>query len=77
MTSAHHAALSREVLSTTGYLSVHPKEQFLGLGADTRAELTVVWPNGERQRFGGGVADRRYVLVQGGELAARPRPSGR
>jgi hypothetical protein len=55
----------REVFSTTGYLSVHPKEQHVGLGADTRADVTVLWPNGTRERFPGLAADRAYRIVQG------------
>jgi hypothetical protein len=56
----------REVFSTIGYLSVHPKEQHFGLGAATRANVTVVWPNGDRETFDGLSADRGHRIVQGG-----------
>ncbi|MCI0346283.1 MAG: CRTAC1 family protein, partial [Chloroflexi bacterium] len=74
--TASHQRLSREVLSTTGYLSVHPKQQHLGLGRDTRARLAVLWPNGERQDFDGLAADRAYTIVQGKGITtdAAPRP---
>lgn len=57
--------LWREVFSTIGYLSVHPKEQHLGLGADTKADVTVTWPSGERETFRGLAADKTHAIVQG------------
>ena len=57
--------LWREVFSTIGYLSVHPKEQHVGLGADTKADVTVTWPNGEKQTFKALAADKTYRIVQG------------
>jgi hypothetical protein len=55
----------REVFSTTGYLSVHPKQQHLGLGTDPSADVTVVWPNGTRDVFRGLAGDQAYRIVQG------------
>lgn len=55
----------REVFSTIGYLSVHPKEQHIGLGRDTKADVTIVWPNGEKETLRGLHADRAYHVVQG------------
>lgn len=77
VTSDHHAGLSREVRATTGYLSGHPKEQYLGLGDDPAAEVIVVWPNGERQQLGRLAADRRYLVTQGGATVERSRPESR
>jgi hypothetical protein len=57
--------LWREVFSTIGYLSVHPKEQHVGLGADTKADVTVIWPNGDKETLTGLKADRAYRVVQG------------
>ncbi len=57
--------LWREVFSTIGYLSVHPKEQHVGLGADTKADVTVIWPNGEKETHSALAADRDYRIVQG------------
>ena len=64
-----HKGLWREVFSTIGYLSVHPKEQHLGLGSDTKADVTIVWPNGEREAFRGLAAGRTYAIVQGQGVA--------
>lgn len=55
----------REVFSTTGYLSVHPKEQHIGLGNDTTADVTIVWPDGTRDKFDGLAGDKAYRIVQG------------
>ncbi len=66
--TAHEKGLWREVFSTIGYLTSNPKEQHLGLGADTRADVTVIWPNGERQTFKGLAAGKRYHVVQGSGL---------
>ena len=57
--------LWREVFSTIGYLSVHPKSQRVGLGSDTTANVTIVWPNGEKQTLEGLKADKEYKVVQG------------
>ena len=67
--SAHNKGLWREVFSTTGYLSVHPKEQHFGLGADKKANVTITWPNGEKETFNGLAADRAYHIVQGEGIA--------
>ncbi len=65
VSSEHHKKLWREVHSTIGYLSVHPKEQHLGLGKDTQADVTVRWPNGEVSKFAGLKADTTYTIKQG------------
>jgi hypothetical protein len=63
--SATHTGQWRAVTSTIGYLSVHPREQHVGLGADRTANVTVRWPDGSRERFTALAADRRHVLEQG------------
>jgi hypothetical protein len=63
--TATQKAIWREVFSTTGYLSVHPKEQHVGLGAERKADVTITWPNGEKQTLRGLQADRAYRVVQG------------
>ena len=62
--SATQKNLWREVFSTIGYLSVHPKEQHIGLGKDKTADVTVVWPNGERATYGGLAAGKVHVIRQ-------------
>lgn len=63
--TASQKGMWREVFSTIGYLSVHPKEQHVGLGADTKADVTITWPNGTRETIRGLRADRTYNVVQG------------
>jgi len=63
--TAKEKGMWREVFSTIGYLSAHPKEQHLGLGSDTKADVTVVWPGGERETFRALAADHAYKIVQG------------
>ena len=70
---AHLGDLSREVYSSTGYLTAPPKEQHFGLGEDRTADLTVIWPNGDRQRFAGIAADRRYRVDQGLGIVELPK----
>ncbi|MCF8368570.1 MAG: CRTAC1 family protein [Bacteroidales bacterium] len=45
--SENHKNIWREIHSTTGYLSVHPKEQHFGLGKDTIVSVEIRWTNGE------------------------------
>jgi hypothetical protein len=63
--TATRKGIWREVFSTIGYLSVHPKEQHIGLGRDRVADVTVIWPNGERQVLKGLRAGRTWKVVQG------------
>jgi hypothetical protein len=63
--TASQKGMWREVFSTTGYLSVHPKEQHVGLGGDTKADVTIVWPDGSRETLRGLAADKSYRIVQG------------
>jgi hypothetical protein len=48
--------LWREIHSTTGYLSAHPKAVHFGLGGATQFDLEIRWPNGE-------VADYKALAV--------------
>jgi hypothetical protein len=69
--TAHEKGLWREVFSTIGYLTVNPKEQHLGLGRDTKADVTILWPNGEVETNKGLAADKRYHFTQGTKQAAK------
>jgi hypothetical protein len=62
--TAHQKNLWREVFSTIGYLTSPPKEQDLGLGTDTKADVTVIWPNGEKQTLTGLAANQTYNITQ-------------
>jgi len=54
----------REVQSATGYLSQHPTQQHFGLGKDVTADVTVVWPNGERKTYKGLAANKAHVITE-------------
>jgi len=56
--SPHHRRMWRQVSSTTGYLSVHPKTLHFGLGEDTEADLEIHWPGGEISHLKSVAADQ-------------------
>ncbi|MCH9020458.1 MAG: ASPIC/UnbV domain-containing protein, partial [Proteobacteria bacterium] len=71
--------LWREVHGGTGYLSMDPKEQHFGLGAEDSLDLKIVWPGGGEQESPGvvggslgdgvgGVADGDATARAGGEI---------
>lgn len=41
----------REIRSTDGYMSVHPKQQHFGLGKVEFVDIKVIWPNGKHSEF--------------------------
>ena len=47
VTTANGGRVWREVHGTIGYMSVHPKEQHVGLGTQTTATIRVQWPGGD------------------------------
>lgn len=59
----------REVHSTTGYLSVHPKEQHIGVGSNQLVSVKVQWPNGDIQEFENVAINSRYELRLMGNLS--------
>jgi Flp pilus assembly protein TadD/peroxiredoxin len=64
---------TRVVHAGSGFLSQHSRELLFGLGTGPRAvKLTVQWPSGVSQEFTDVVPDRRYRLVEGGELQSEP-----
>ena len=54
----------REVHGSIGYMSVHPKEQHIGLGTQTQAMITIRWPNGKVSTFKDLRANHRYRIDQ-------------
>lgn len=73
VSAPHLPPQEHEVLSTVGYLASPPKLQHFGLATETRAEVTVRWPNGEIERIGSLHADRVYTIEQGhGARQRRP-----
>ena len=60
-----------EVHSTTGYLSVHPKEQHIGTANHSNVDVTVIWPNGTEQQFKEIETGHRYLLNYEGDIRKR------
>ncbi|HSR68370.1 MAG TPA: CRTAC1 family protein, partial [Acidobacteriota bacterium] len=57
------ARLTREVTRSAGYLSSNPPVLHFGLGsAESFQSIQVRWPDGSRERFPGGRANRRIIL---------------
>ncbi len=58
----NYHGLWREVHSTTGYLSVHPKMQHIGLGGDEQADVKIKWSDGSVKTLSGLQANNTYVI---------------
>ncbi|MCB1866229.1 MAG: CRTAC1 family protein [Chromatiales bacterium] len=61
----------REIHGSVGYLTMHPKEQHVGLGDATEASIIVEWPNGTTSRFENLAANVRYRIDQATGSIAR------
>jgi hypothetical protein len=53
----------KEVHSTTGYLSGHPKEFNIGLGTATEFSLIIKWSNGKVQELNNLKANKAYKIL--------------
>lgn len=56
--------LWREIHSTTGYLSAHPKAIHFGLGDAAHFDLEIRWPNGEVADYKALTVDRAHYIIQ-------------
>jgi hypothetical protein len=54
----------KEVHSTTGYLSVHPKQLNFGLGENATFDLEIRWPDGQVQMIPGLVRNQFYQFTE-------------
>ncbi len=54
----------REIHGSIGYLSMHPKQQHIGLGGQKKVDLLVRWPNGEISKYKGLDVNRSYTIKQ-------------
>lgn len=52
----------RQVSGSQGYMSVHPKQQHIGLGKAISARVLIIWPNGQRQSFDNVQANQSYTI---------------
>lgn len=53
----------REIHSTSGYLSVHPKQQHFGLGEDTQVDIEIRWSNGSKATLKNVKANTSYEVT--------------
>ena len=55
----------REITGGSGYLSMEPLEQHIGLGPASTATVRVVWPNGDEQVVRDLAANKRHIIRYG------------
>jgi enediyne biosynthesis protein E4 len=65
LTTPKGEQLWKEVLSTTGYLSGHPKTLHFGLGASTTFDLEIRWPGGHVQSLKNLPANKVHTIHYG------------
>jgi len=63
LNSKSNKDLWREIHSTSGYLSVHPKEQHFGLGDDDTVTIKVLWSNGHKVELHGLPSKKQYRIT--------------
>jgi hypothetical protein len=56
------AGQSKAILAQSSYLPVNDRRLHFGLGAETKADLEITWPNGSRQTVQGVAADQLAVI---------------
>ena len=61
----------REIHGSSGYMTVQTREQHLGLGTSTVADIEVRWPNGKQQIFSGLAAGNTWVIQYGSDKATQ------
>ncbi len=57
--------LLREVQGGSGYMSMNPKRQHIGLGRADTVDLQITWPDGRQQTVKALAANRSYVIRPG------------
>lgn len=62
LSSENFKDIWREIHSTTGYLSVHPKQQHFGLGSDLQTNARIKWSNGIVVNFENIEANASYII---------------
>jgi hypothetical protein len=56
---------AQAVLAQSSYLSVNDRRLHFGLGAETSADLEIIWPNGARENVKDVAADQLVVIREG------------
>ncbi|HEY1342153.1 MAG TPA: CRTAC1 family protein [Bryobacteraceae bacterium] len=62
---------AQAVLAQSSYLSVNDRRLHFGLGAQTRAQLEIRWPNGRLEKLNDVPADRLMVIREGSGIIRR------
>lgn len=62
----------REVRGSEGYMSVHPRTQYFGLGKHDKADVEIRWPNGRTQLLKSLEAGRVHVIAYPQEAHTAP-----
>ena len=75
VTTAEQGYTWRQVNGSQGYMSVHPKQQHIGLGKSKVAKVVVIWPNGTRHFFDGVAANKSYTISYAEKASASVQPS--
>jgi hypothetical protein len=70
-------AQAQAVMSQASYMSSNDPRLHFGLGAETKADIEVVWPTGVLEKYPAQEADRLVTIVEGrGIVPGRPfRPA--
>jgi len=68
---------AQAVMAQSSYLSVNDRRLHFGLGAETVADLEVVWPNGGREKIAKVGADRLVVIREGSGIVRSETWGGR
>jgi hypothetical protein len=63
LNSISHKDIWREIHSTNGYLSVHPKVQHFGIGSDEEADIQIKWPNGALAKINMLKSNNNYIIA--------------
>jgi len=66
-----HGRQVRWMSSATSYLSQGPAEVYFGVGSSRIREVTVSWPSGKVDRFGGLDSGGLVTLREGGKVLNR------
>ncbi len=64
ITTNNSKRLWREVHSSVGYMTVHPKVQYFGLGRDSIKSIDIYWPNGQHQQLSSLSVNQLHRIVQ-------------
>ncbi len=65
----------REIQGGSGYLSMDPKQQHIGLGKSTTVDIEIIWPNGDRQEVSNLPCNQVHTIEQTSSVLADDAPS--